>query len=141
MGQRVGLAGSCAGDHRERPKGARSRCAMLDGATRFRIETVEVGGCRLHGVDGRCVKKLDSVIPLWLQRLPHFLAGGRNLSSGAEKYLEQLKRAVWSEDEAGRWEFGSDVVEGVFRRIFSNLSIGQLFEQVRSEARNDFPQD
>ena len=37
---------------------------MLDGAPLFRIETVEIGGCRLHGVDGPCVKKSDSVIPL-----------------------------------------------------------------------------
>lgn len=65
----------------------------------------------------------------------------RNLANDSGKYLQQLKRAVWSEDEAGSWQFGSDVVEATFRRIFSNLSIEQLFEDVRSEARNDFPAD
>jgi hypothetical protein len=30
---------------------------MLDGAPLFWIEAVEVGGCRLHGVDGPYVKK------------------------------------------------------------------------------------
>ena len=59
MGQRVGLAGSGAGDHQQRRERARPRCAVLDGAPLFRIEAVEVGGCRLHGVDGPCVKKSE----------------------------------------------------------------------------------
>jgi len=50
---------------------------MLDGAPLFRIEAVEVGGCRLHGVDGPCVKKSDSVIPLVVTTISAFLAGGR----------------------------------------------------------------
>jgi hypothetical protein len=63
----------------------------------------------------------------------------RDLASDTGKYLQSLKRAVWSEDEARNFEFSSDVVEGTFRRIFSNFSIDQLFEDVRSKARDDFP--
>ena len=58
MRQRVGLAGSGAGDHQQGREGARSRCAMLDGAPLFRIEAVEIGGCRLHELDRPCVKKI-----------------------------------------------------------------------------------
>jgi hypothetical protein len=65
----------------------------------------------------------------------------RDLASDSGKYLQSLKRAIWSEDESGNFGFASDVVEGTFRRIFSNFSIDQLFEDVRSEARNDFPAD
>jgi hypothetical protein len=49
MSERVGFSGSRAGDHEQRRKRSRSRCTVLDGAPLFRIETVEVGGCRLHG--------------------------------------------------------------------------------------------
>lgn len=77
-----------------------------------------------------------------LYNLIDFYEGvARDLASGSGKYLQSLKRAVWSQDEAGNFEFASDVVEGTFRRIFSNFSIDQLFEDVRSEARNDFPAD
>ena len=48
MGKRIGLAGSCAGDHQQRRKRARARRAMLDGAPLFRIEAFEIGGCRWH---------------------------------------------------------------------------------------------
>lgn len=65
----------------------------------------------------------------------------RDLASDTGKYLQSLKRAVWSEDEVGNWAFGPDVVEATFRRIFSSLSIDQLFRDVRSEAATDFPED
>lgn len=63
------------------------------------------------------------------------------LASDASKYLQALKGAVWSKDEAGSWAFGPDVVEGTFRRIFANFSVDKLFDEVRSEARKDFPAD
>ena len=47
MGEGVGLAGSGAGDDQQRRARTRSR-TMLDGAPLFRIEAVEVGGCRWH---------------------------------------------------------------------------------------------
>ncbi|MCS3893286.1 hypothetical protein M2171_002419 [Bradyrhizobium japonicum USDA 38] len=65
----------------------------------------------------------------------------RDLASDTGKYLQSLKRAVWSKDEAGNWAFGSDVVEATFRRIFSSLSVDQLFRDVRSAAATDFPAD
>ncbi|WGD54162.1 phosphoribosyltransferase [Bradyrhizobium sp. CB1650] len=65
----------------------------------------------------------------------------RDLASDAGKYLRSLKHSVWSEDEGGIWQFGSDIVEATFRRIFSKLSIDQLFRDVRSEAATDFPAD
>ena len=49
MGQRVGLAGTRAGDHQERCERPLARRAMLDGPPLFRIEAIEVGGCRWHG--------------------------------------------------------------------------------------------
>ena len=49
MGERVGLAGSRAGDHQQRRRrGQSSRSAMLDGAALLGIERFEVGGCRLQ---------------------------------------------------------------------------------------------
>jgi hypothetical protein len=50
-----------AGDHEPRRAGAST---VLDGAPLFRIETLEVGGCRQHRLRRPCVKKLDSLIPL-----------------------------------------------------------------------------
>jgi hypothetical protein len=50
MGQRVGLAGSGAGDYQERRKRSLARRAMLDGAPLFRIKAFKVGGCRWHGM-------------------------------------------------------------------------------------------
>jgi hypothetical protein len=47
VGEGVGLAGSGAGDDQQRRTWTGPR-AMLDGAPLFRIETVEVGGCRGH---------------------------------------------------------------------------------------------
>jgi hypothetical protein len=63
MGQRIGLAGSGAGDDQQRPKGARPRCAMLDGAPLFWIETVgyAAAGCTGSSV---LVKKSNSVVPV-----------------------------------------------------------------------------
>lgn len=65
----------------------------------------------------------------------------RDLASDTGKYLQALKRAVWSQDEAGNWAFGPDVVETTFRRILSSMSIDQLFRDVRSKAADDFPAD
>ena len=50
MGERVGLAGSGAGDDQQRRNGPVARRAMLDGAPLFRIEAFEIGGCKRHGV-------------------------------------------------------------------------------------------
>jgi hypothetical protein len=47
MGEGVGLAGSRAGDDQQRRARTRSG-TMLDGTPLFRIEAVEVGGCRWH---------------------------------------------------------------------------------------------
>jgi len=49
MRQRVGLAGSGAGDHQQRPRRCRSGGAVLDRAALFRIEAFKIGGCGWHG--------------------------------------------------------------------------------------------
>ena len=46
MGERVGLAGSRAGDHQQRRRRQSSHSPVLDGAALLGIERVEVGGCR-----------------------------------------------------------------------------------------------
>jgi hypothetical protein len=51
VGQRVGLAGACAGDHQQRA--AQAADAVLDGAALLRIEGVESGGHRRESPDGR----------------------------------------------------------------------------------------
>jgi hypothetical protein len=52
---------------------------MLDGAPLFRIEAVEVGGCRLHGRIVLRVKKSDSVIPLMVTTTSAFFGAKSSL--------------------------------------------------------------
>src|ERR1700704_3438291 len=96
VGERVGFSRSGPGNRQQRRKRTRSRCAVLDGAPLFRIETVEVGGCRRHGDDLPPRKKSDSAIPFVLTRTSALLARRQTLRNGSGHLtltlrLEQIK--------------------------------------------------
>jgi hypothetical protein len=74
--------------------------------------------------------------------IDHYERIVKDLADPSGKYLPKVKDLLWSRDAEGRENlFAPGLVESVFADLFQKLSIDQLFNDIRGEAKVAFPTD